>query len=524
MLFFKKSLVVFSAAMALLCCDCQTVVKASETSENLITLEQAVKIAVENNTDLFISQKQIDVSEGAEQSAAGAFDRQVSTSVSYSNSKAGIFDDDTDLRPDNKVAGTNTSYNMNYSKKSRSGQTIGATVSTLQELDNKIPSQKRHNTGNVNMNVTIPLGQGKGKAVTTAPEKAAKKTTDASRHDYNQQLASLILNVSAAYWDYMADFQKLEILKDAEKRNQKIVENAKNLARKKIISKNELDALIGSLNDKTHIRIQVENACRESSEKLSLLLGVYTSKAFNVPCPADKFPEVPKDLKLSNYGNFEMCLNKAFTLRPDYLAAEARLKSAEFTLVSAKDAVRPGVNLQLGAGYTGIDNGTSKTAMFTSLNNNLKGANATASVTYQWPSDNNSAKGNFKQQKAAFEQANARYLALKKQIKSSLAVAYSNLQKSIDAFQSANDAVSAYLKSADHESAKYSSRKNSSIDMITIEDRLTSAKINAVDASCDYAKSLLNFKYELGLVYGVYYSDKIISFKELTSIEDITSR
>nr|HPG59461.1 TolC family protein [Candidatus Wallbacteria bacterium] len=188
---------------------------AGQTEENIITLESAVKTAIENNTDLFVSSKQVEISEGALQSASGAFDTSVSNSVSYVNSKKGLFSDDNDEYAGGKSAETNTSYNLNYTQKKRTGNTYNVSISSLQELDNKIPTEKKHNTGNVNISVTVPLARGKGAAAATAAEKSASASLGASRLDYSSDLAATVLKTVNAYWDYCVIYRKLEILKQA---------------------------------------------------------------------------------------------------------------------------------------------------------------------------------------------------------------------------------------------------------------------------------------------------------------------
>jgi len=498
-----------------------TAAGAQTTTETVVNLQSVVKTALENNTDLFIASKQISVSEGALQSASSSFDRQVSNTLSYNKNNTAVFDDDTTVYDDDKTVGKTTSLGMNFSRKNRAGNTHNISISAIQDLDNKTVAPKLHNTGTVNMTVNIPLARGKGSKVTTANEKSAALSIEAAKHDYNSQFTAVVLNASNAYLDYCAIYRKLEIMELAEESAKKTVDEAGKQFERGAIQKNELNALIGSLSDKTNLRIQLENACNEAGEKLNLLMGVYDENAFVLFKPSDDFPRIVDAIDVNNFSSLEVYLNKAFSNRPDYLAAVKRLNSSEFALISAKDSIRHRIDLQVGGGYTGADNGTSKSKLFRSLSGNVTGANASAAVVYEWPSDNNAAKGNLKQQKAACDIAGARVASLKKQIKANIANSLSSLKKSAESFESAKQAVDSYSRSAESEAIKYSNQKCSSIDMITIQDRRTSAQLNLVDAVTAFLKSVISLKYELGFIQNKYFSDRMISRSELTSLDDI---
>ncbi len=494
---------------------------AGPAEEKNITLESAVKTAIENNTDLFIASKEVEVSEGALQTESGAFDMNVSNSVSYVNSKKGLFSDDTDNYAGDKSAETNTSYNLNYTRKKRSGNTYNVSISSLQELDNKIPTEKKHNTGNVNISVTVPLARGKGAAVATAAEKSASASLDASRLDYSSNFAATVLKTVNAYWDYCVIYRKLEILKQAVAESEKTMNEAQVLFKKGSIHKEELSALVGSLNENINLKIQFENALNEAGENLKLLMGLYDEKPMPHFKPVDDFPAFTNCIKKSDFSSLEIYLNKAFQTRPDFLACQKRLEIAGFNLVSAEDSTKPGIDLQIGGGYNGISEGTSQSEAFKALNRNISGANANASLVYEWPCANNKAKGRLKQQKASYEQQAAKVETMKKQIRSSMAIALSNLIKSAESLESAKKSVEAYEKSVNNEAKKYARRNSSSIDLISLQDRLTIARANLIDAAGACTKSLAAFKYELGLINGLYFTDKAITFSELTNFDDI---
>ncbi len=494
---------------------------AENTVEKDLTLEYAIKTAIENNTDLFISEKQIDINEGNLQSAGADFDVKISSSISYSNTKRGLFSDDTDRYDGDKSAGTLTNYNLNYSQKKRSGNIYNISVSSLQELDNKIPSEKKHNTGNVNLSVTMPLAKGKGKNAAAALENSAAASLEAGKLDYDHNFAAIILKTANAYWDYCMIYHKLEILKQAENEARQTVTDANILYKKGSIHKEELRVLEGSLNEKINLKIQFENARNEAGEKLKLMMGIYDEKPLPYFKPANKFPEFTEGFKKTDFSSLEIYLEKAFKSRPDFLAALKRLDAAGIDLISAKDSIKPKIDLQIGAGYNGIAEGTSQSDALKALNRNLTGANASAALIYEWPCANNASKGKLKQNKAVYEQREAKIKELKKQIRANIAIALSDFIKAVESLESAKKSIDAYKKSVDHEIRKYSIKNSSSIDLISLQDRTITARANLIDAMGECVKSLIALKYELGLIHSVYFTDKTITFSELTNFNDI---
>src|SRR5205085_8168736 len=84
---------------------------------------------------------------------------------------------------------------------------------------------------------------------------------------------------------------------------------------------------------------------------------------------------------------------QALDRRADYLAAQRRYAGSRILVNAARNRLQPQVNLNLYAGYSGMQEGRQATDFFTASFSRVPGPNASAGITYTFPSGNRVAHG-----------------------------------------------------------------------------------------------------------------------------------
>jgi outer membrane protein TolC len=185
--------------------------------------------------------------------------------------------------------------------------------------------------------------------------------------------------------------------------------------------------------------------------------------------------------------------------RPDVIATKLRRKSAEQILPAARNQLRPQLNLIVNAGYSGILEGNGFGRPFSTLFNNV-GLNTYATLNFTFPPRNDVAIGQLAQAQAAYQQSTLNETDLERNIASNVVTAVTTLSNSIAALQKAREAVTYYRIALDQEQERFRLGLNSLVDVLTMEDRLTSALSQGVSAQLNYAVAIANLCLATGTI------------------------
>ena len=112
-------------------------------------------------------------------------------------------------------------------------------------------------------------------------------------------------------------------------------------------------------------------------------------------------------------------------------------------MVQAKNAPLPQLNLQVAAGYSGLNAWGPDISNYTSsLANNIPGISGSTSLTYSWPVGNNTARGIFLQAASAYRRSEIASEDLARTINSTVAQDIINLRQSALALDKFYESVS----------------------------------------------------------------------------------
>jgi outer membrane protein len=468
-----------------------------------LTFFLAVYTTLSRHPALGVQKAQVDISRGLKQQASGAFDTTLQSGVAeLRNTTPLTFYEQTQDAlaglPGGALASRQTSYTLGASKLFRDGILVSPGFQ-LNRITDNLTNITGVNTSSTSILIAVPLLRGRGRSVVDAQEHAAGVEVEASLLDLNQLAAQLITNVASSYWQLVGARKLLKIALDAETRAQVYVENVQALIDADHVPRSDINEVNANRADSTANRIVAEQGVIAAQEQLALDMGLTASEMLQLPDPTDDFPlgenqQVPPN----SASALRFYLNEALRRRADYLAAEKRSIEARVLLTAAKNAVLPQLNLNISTGYNGLQEGHNVNSFFASPVSGLRGANATAGLTFTRPVANNLARGQLEQADATSRQADLHSADLARGISAALVTAVQGVRNAIARASKARESVESFQAALSGQRERYRLGTGSVVEILTVEDKLNTALSNQVNAELSYVLALLQFRFATG--------------------------
>lgn len=468
-----------------------------------IGLVDAVQTTLDRHPLLQFQERQVDISKALLQQATGQFDTILGASANQNRintpldsvnrlqaAEQGVFADNQ--------AGNLTSLSFTGQKLLRSGISIGPNVNLNRNADNLL-MRLGENRSQVAFTVTLPLMRNRGHDVVAAREISAGHDVNASLLDLSQTAAELIQDTATAYWNFVGASRALEVAVGAEARAREVVDAVRTLIDADRLARSEILDWSANLVDRTSGRIAAEQRVLESKQALALAMGVGYEEMNMRLVPKDSFPDGENQPTPSTSPDaIKYYIEQALTRRADYLASKERQQSAQVLVGAARNQLLPQLDVHFGTGYSGLKEGTRPDRFFNSFWTRVKGVDAVAGITYSFPVENNTAKGQFLQANAGYQQTELRSSQAARIIASSVIVAAHALENSAFRLQSAHGAVISFQDALQGQKDKLSLGVGSPIDVLTIEDRLVSALLTEVSAQLNYVLAVTQLRFATG--------------------------
>jgi outer membrane protein TolC len=471
---------------------------AGETgaAQSGLSLLDAARTTLAEQPQINLEREQLTLAEGALQAATGRFDIQMSGTADRSRNT-------TPLRVQDQTPGlttlvaNQTDFTLGLNMPLRTGLSLSPTVGvTRQDLDYNPLATNRASVG---FGVLQPLARGRGTDVVTAAETAARYEVSATTGDLRYTAAVSVYQTAVAYWNYVAAYRTLDVVQGSETRARRLVEELTTLIAAGNRPAADIREANGNLAARMALRISYQQALFQARQSLGLAMGLTSDRAAALAAPADDFPPLIEGLASDADRRL---LDSALSNRPDLDATRQRERETQTLIVPARDQLRPQVDLQLNVGYSGLTEGNQFPGLFTSLASRPTGPNFLTSVVVSQAKDNNTARGQLLQTEAAHRQAQIRVDDLSRTIQSNVKVAQDNLEQSAERARLLQSAAAEYRTALENEREKAQLGRSTVIELLLIEDRLTSSLLDEVSSLQAYASALAQLRYETGTLVG----------------------
>lgn len=509
-------------------------IRAEEPSKKGLSLLEAVQTTLSRDPNILIQKKQIEISKGSLQAAKGKFDLILRSSLSHNRNNVPISDQEKEKQlssliqaelngqepsepfiPSQHVSDV-TKYKLSVDKQLRWGAKISPGIEISRYKDPNDDGEAINMAG-INFTIEMPLLKGRGTKGTAANEMAAEIDLEVNELTLRHTTSQRILNTVCNYWGYLVAKKNLEILKKSEERARTIVNETKILVKAGQRPAAELKQLQANLADKAASRIAAEQRLLEAKQELVLSMGLPFDRIDSLPFPSDEFPDV-KEGDLPESSLTQSFIDLAVKQRADLQALKRGQRSVKVLLEAARINSKHPLDLNLKLGYAGVDDGENIGDFFNSINHNRSDMNVFATINYQWPINNNSARGLIVQRESEYQKRVIQTDNLARKISSNVIVAMSSLKSSAEELGKSEESVRLYKIALDNEKKKVKLGMSTLLDVILTEDRLTGSLMNNISNQLSYANALARFRYETGTLMTSKGGEGSISMEELTDV------
>ncbi|MFL5385167.1 MAG: TolC family protein [Longimicrobiaceae bacterium] len=456
-----------------------------------LTLEEVVRSALAASADVQLARWDLRARQGALQAARGAFDPELRASVAAVSQRAPFLDD-------GGIGGisrsTTVQYGFGLDRRFRSGVSVLPQVA-FTRVDGPGAAGLVSNEGAAGVDVAVPLLRGRGGGTFRAGERAAGRGVRAAEAELRHARAGSVLRAVLAYWDFVAAHGRLEMLRRAEARTARLVEDTRRLVEADERPAVDLIPVRASLASRRASRIAGEQALSEARREVALAMGTPAAGLAAVAPPATGFPDADTAALVPTP---EAAAAEALLRRGDVAAALGRREAAAERLRGARGELRPRLDLEAGVGYRGLEAGGDPGRLVSPFYSRLGGARATLGVTAGIPLRNRAARGEALQAEAALRQAEIVEGELARAVALEAATAAETLARAAEERVLAAEAVRLHEASVEAETQKFRLGTATLFDVIFAEDALTSAQLAEIDARRRHAAALARLRYETG--------------------------
>lgn len=444
-----------------------------------ITLAQAIRSAIERNPTIRYQASQVAINEGLLQQANGAFDYTVSALLQGTYGKA-----------DRQESVT---YEAGVSKLLQNGVTVGPLAQAEQQLSGNVA----YTQSIVGLAFSIPLLQGLGTDVVTAPQRAALTNLEAQEHQLRYVTATQLLQVIQAYWTLEAAEQQLAIDVEVESRYRELVSMTEDLVKGSIQPAAQITQARASLEQSIASRIAAEQQLTEAAQSLAVLIGLPNDQVAHAPRAAEPLP-TQQTVPAFDRATIQRLVDLALERRDDLRAAQQSVESNRILLVAAQNQLLPKLNLQLAGGLGGMTEGARQAKDLVPGDAEVNGLAAQGTITFSFPVENNAAKGQVVAQQGVVDQSldSARLLA--SQISTGVVDAAQGLARAYAELVRLDQAFTLFRQSVSDQRELFKLGMASIVDVTTTEQSLASAQSARLSGQLNYANAIVQLRYATG--------------------------
>jgi outer membrane protein TolC len=462
--------------------------------EARLTLAEVVRTTLARNASVALGQWDVQAQAGALHEAAGAFDPQVSATVAGERARTPSPGDVGEGPGD--ILSRGLDYTAGIEWRLRPGVVVSPNLSfSRQGISTEgVPTR---NTGEARLDFLIPLQRGWGGGALLAAEHAATAALDASREELRHVRALRVRDAVTAYWEYVAARRSLEVLQESEERARTLVQQTEILIQADARPASDRFSVQANLASKRAARLAGEGVVASARQALVLVAGLGVERFASLPPPADSLPAAPVAASDAVLGDSAV-LAQAIFRRADLAAARSRVVAARSALHGARNEVAPRLDMRVGVGYTGLEDGQDLERLFSPFYTRTRGFNAQVEVVYGFPLARNVEMGRVMRSTAADRRAAIYLEELARAVTLDVALAAETLRRSREELEVSREAVRLHGESVDSEIQKFRLGTSTLLEVIQVEDGRTAAMLGWVATRRRYAVAVAQLHFQAG--------------------------
>ena len=485
-------------------------------SQEFLSLEDAIQLAVRNNYEINKQQYAIDAAKAQYMQASGALDFEVGAEASYSQKhtpvdkddpnytvqdygSVAIYSDDATMR---QTAGTVFVQKLfSFGLQSKLSYTMNRQKNTQDYLyssnfpdEEKIKEQKARNYGTISLELSLPLFKSFSDSITAKELENARSYIEQMNEQLKHTVSKTVVEVSQKYYQYFLAYNNLLLLQNLQQKIESRNKNMDSLIRAGVRSRNDLLAMqVNALENQRNIdsaNVQFQSARADLAQALSV-------RSVLPPPTKDSIPAVPitsADDAAQDEIDDDFTA-KIVEKRSDLIALKKSMEAAEKKIRIAKINARPDATLALGIGATGTQYANDAGSFFVSGAKNIRGIDISTTVSVSAKLGNTAKKG-------AEEQAIAEYRSLASDYENAvntLEIQVKNAAEKLAVYkksvQSADEVLALQKNLYENEQKLFNAGLITVDTLLSQDEKYISAENSYYQVLINYLLSVLEYKY-----------------------------
>lgn len=479
--------------------------QAQEISGDLLNLYQ---LTLAKSPTVKRQQIQTGIAEAARQTARSQFDYQLASDLSLSRGGYNLLGAD----PRRSIVGNEINTNdlllsAQLQRTFRSGTmaSIGlnyqrvADSYPLTAFNEEVGAFFADNNTSTSLSITHPLLRGRGRDIVTAGETLAKLGWERQQGNAVFITSQQLLRTLNAYWQYRGASESYEVYQANEARVRSVLQMTKELVAADKKPTGDLTQVQADLIDKERQTIIAGQSLYNAQQNLGRSLGLETEASTQISQPLSAFPTLDTAQAPPSLNEL---LEIARTNRADLRALSKQLEQQDMQLEVAENNLRPQLNANAFANYGGAAMGNGIDRFVQALAND-EGRNYQVGVglNYLFPLNNNQAEAAMLRTQLETADIETFYRDQIRNIELNVSIAYNNYLNSVEAVKKADQSLRYYEEVFENEQFKFQNGLTTLLNLILLQERLTFAQLEFIQAQQQYAIAISNLRFETGTLF-----------------------
>lgn len=452
--------------------------RATFAAESEITVQDAVSIALKNNSSLIIKKidTKISVEKLADKNTAFDMDLSGGLSVSGSESQSGA-----NSRSDKG--------SMTVSKRLPFGGDVSVGVSS----DNSDSSTGDYYASRFNVSFSTPLLQGYGTDVNLSDIRQTEYDLESSRLDLQAYIESLIEQVSNAYWDYALAVKKIDIYEESYKLAKDQLNETKARVDVGRLAESELISAQSEVALREQSLIDVKSSAEIARLKLLRLMNPGNNANF---WDTEVYTVDTQDELTFDVSDSDGIIAAAMEKRPDLKQARLSILKGDIELVSTKNGLLPYLEFFVNLGNTGYSN-----TFFSSVSDIFEDASSySMGVNYKYTPGKRSQKSRYAQTALRQDQLNEAMENMTLLAQEETIGNIIEFKRTFSQLDASRATLALQEEKLRTETEKYRVGKSTAINVAQAQRDLLKSKVDDAAAIYNCHKAVISLKRSIGVL------------------------
>lgn len=452
-------------------------IKAPDVQGSLkITVQDAILLALENNSELKVEKYNSELKRTAEEQARSAFDPVITGE--YTRSRERI---DYDPRPSVNGVDTETDTVLGLSQYLPTGTEIGVEASSQKDSSDLYSDDLYESR--LGLSITQALLRGAGTGYNLASLRQARLATNASLYELRGFAEALVAEVEETYWDYALNQRQIEIYLESLKLAQQQNDEVQEMIKIGYLAESELAASQAEIALQREGLINARSTRDKTRLKLLRLLNPPNGRWWQREVVLLHDPAVP-DVTLDDV---ESHVELAMKMRPDINQAKLQIMQGDIQIVKTKNGLLPKMDFFIDLGKTGYADSFHRSLR--DMDGDSYGVEA--GMTLEFPILNRQARAQYHESLINRSQAQEALDNLDQLVQIDVRSAYIEVNRAKEQIAATSATRALQEEKARVEREKFRVGNSTSLLVAQAQRDLLSSRIAEISATINYLKALI---------------------------------